>query len=116
MNRSEAARMMRGYSLNAVNRVRYKSEARLDDPYKRLAAAVILQTAIDVLRNEAARQYWYYGKLVKLYNLMSDEDYRFYADIAGIDYTFNELLRIVEANHLNVRGKIMHNAAELLCI
>ena len=89
----------------------FQNKTRFDDPYKRLAAAVILQAAIDKLRVEDNRSYWYHGQKVSMRDEMSEDDYQFYADIAGIEYSFQELLQSVKLG-----GKVVRGAAELLII
>jgi len=112
--RSEIARMTKEHCLNAVNRIEFQSRARFDDPYKRLAAAVILQAAIDRLRGEDEHYYWYYGRQVYMRNDMTEDDYRFWADIAGINYSWMELLRSVKYRNPKLGGKVVRDAAELV--
>lgn len=114
--RSEIAKIAKAHSLNAVNRVEFQSRARFDDPFKRLAAAVILQAAIDKLRGEDEHYYWYYGQQVYVRNDMMEDDYQFYADIAGINYSWEELLQSVRTKNPKLGGKVVRDAAELLCI
>lgn len=115
IKRSEISKIAKNHSKNAVSRVLYSGKLRFDEPYKRLAAAVILQAAIDKLRGEDEKSYWYYGNLVQLKNEMDEEDYRFYADIAGIEYSWNELLESVRKKNHKLGCKVVKDAAELLC-
>lgn len=116
MKNGNVLRMAKIHSLNAVNRVEFAKPVRFDDPYKRLAAAVIVQSVIDSLNYTDERHYWYYGQLVRCRNKMYEEDYRFYADIAGIEYSWDELLRNVEKSGTIFRGHALRDAALLLCI
>lgn len=115
IKRSEAAKIAKEHSANAVSRIEFKTGARFDDPYKRLAAAVILQAAIDKLRGEDKSRYWYYGRLVSLQSEITPEDYQFYADIAGINYSWEELLQSVRKKNPKLGGKVVKDAAELFC-
>ena len=109
------AKLVKNHSFNAINRLEFQSETRLDDPYKKLAAAVIIQAAIDKLRGEDETRYWYYGRLVRLENEMTTEDYRFYADIIGINYSWEDLFRVVKRRNPRISGKVVRDAAELFC-
>lgn len=114
MNKAEAAKIAHVHSLNAVNRIEFRNSSGFDDPYKRLAAAVILQAAVDHLTGEDLRSYWYMGEQVRFGSRMSEEDYRFYADIAGINYSWEELLYGVKKRLKKIRHKKRIDAAELL--
>lgn len=116
MKRSEVAKIAKAHSESACNRIMFRNRTQFDDPFKRLAAAVILQAAIDKLRGEGNRSYWYYGQKVSMSDEMSEDDYRFYADIAGIEYSFQELLRSVKNKNPKLGGKVVRDAAELLII
>ena len=94
LKRDEAAKMAEDHAFNAVNRVEFQSMTDSEDPYRLLAAAVILQIAIDeIVGNE--KFYWDYGRKVWVRNGMHDEDYQFYADLAGLNVTYTEILEAV---------------------
>lgn len=116
MKRSEVAKIAKAHSAGACSRIMFQNKTRFDDPYKRLAAAVILQAAIDKLRCEDNRSYWYHGQKVSMRDEMSEDDYRFYADIAGIEYSFQKLLQSVKLKNPKLGGKVVRDAAELLII
>ena len=113
MNSAEVAKIADCHILNAVNRIEFQNRMRFDDPYKRLAAAIILQAAIDKLKSEKETSYWYYGRRVYICNGMKEDDYRFYADIAGVNYSWTEFLAAVSKN---VRKRKCTDAAELIDI
>lgn len=102
--------MAKDHSMNAVNRVEFQSLSRFDDPVRRLAAAIIFQAVLDKLRHADERSYWYYGQRILTRNEMDEEDYRFYADIAGINYSWEEIVQKVAENTPKVR-----DAAILFC-
>lgn len=113
MNSAEAAKIADCHIFNAVNRIEFQNRLRFDDPYKRLAAAIILQAAIDKLKSEKETSYWYYGRRIYICNEMKEDDYRFYADIAGVNYSWTEFLDAVSKN---VRKRKCTDAAELIDI
>ena len=110
--KARVAMIAKTHRTNAINRLTLQSSARFDDPFKRLAAAVILQAAIDKLRGESERSYWYYGRKVTLVNDMTKEDYQFYADIAGIQYSWREVLQSVKRKNPKIGGKVARDAVE----
>lgn len=116
MKRSDISKMAKAHSLNAVNRVEFANRIRFDDPIKRLSAAVILQAALDKLKYEKETSFWYRGNRVYIQNAMDEEDYRFYADIAGINYSWSEFLEIVTRNFNRTNKKRCTDAAELMDI
>jgi len=91
IKRAEEAKMAESHSFNAVNRVEFQSIAEPDDPYRLLAAAVILQAAIDEIKGQE-KFYWDYGRKVWVRSGMCDEDYLFYADLVGLNVTYAEFL------------------------
>lgn len=111
MKRAEAAMMAKAHSMNAVNRVEFRGTARLDDPIRKLATAVILQAAIDALSGTDERFYWYRGHKVWMRNAMTDEDYQFYADIAGIEYSWEGLLTCLVHENRKVINNCLRDAA-----
>ena len=114
--RAEIAKMAKSHSSNACNRVIFHTKTRFDDPYKLLAAAVILQAAIDKVEGENERFYWYYGRKVSLTNEITEEDYWFYADMAGINCSWAELVRMIKRHRQRFSARTLKDAAELLCI
>lgn len=105
--------MAKDHSFNAINRVEFQSVAEPDDPYRLLSAAVILQAAIDEI-NGQKKFYWDYGQKIWVRSGMYDEDYQFYADLAGLNVSYVEFLATVSKKLKQKMNRCTPDAAGMI--
>ena len=89
---------------NVCGRINYTSRLELDDPWKLLALAVLLQGALDFING------WKVGAAFL-------ESYSFYADAIGLDIPADEFLELVFENQQKIYSakKQRHATAWLDC-
>ena len=111
--REKIAKEAKSHGLNAVNRVEFQSISDANDPYRLLAAAIILQAAIDELRGQE-KFYWDFGQKVWVRNGMREDDYQFYAGLAGLNITYAEFLAMTSKNLKRKLDKCTPDAAGII--
>lgn len=113
MKNYKIMKMAKAHSLSAVNRVEFQKKITADEPIRMLAAAVLLQTAIDC-REDRRYFYWYHGQKIAYRNEMDEDDYQFYADLAGIGYSRKEFYEKIKRNEPRLWGHSVRDAAAFL--
>lgn len=80
-----------------------RKDVRLNDPWKRLAAAVILRGALDDLGGgyetwmfDYSTPQWYLGRG------FPEKSYEFYSSLAGIDEDYDHLLNDIRRRRLKI--------------
>lgn len=80
------------------NRINYTTQLKLDDPWKMLGIAVLLQGALDFIN-------WHPKKVTEVGCLKAGFDflstYEFYADLIGLEIRADEFLMLVFEQHRN---------------